>query len=134
MLRMRYRVSPGLLGVSYLTLHLAVTAVVLLWLHRRRPTAFPFVRTTLLVASALAIVGFLAYPTAPPRLAGIGIADTASSGHVNLNHGLVSSALPALRRHQQIARAADAPRLVLRVLGAEHEPPNHPSSSSTARR
>jgi len=81
----------GLLGVAYLTLHLAVTAVVLLWLHRRRPTAFPFVRTTLLVASALALVGFLAYPTAPPRLAGIGIADTVSSGHVNLNHGLVSS-------------------------------------------
>ncbi len=81
----------GLLGVSYLTLHLAVTAVVLLWLHRRRPTAFPFVRTTLLVASALALVGFLASPTAPPRLAGIGIADTVSTGHVNLNHGLVSS-------------------------------------------
>ncbi len=81
----------GLLGVSYLTLHLAVTAVVLLWLHRRRPTAFPFVRTTLLVASALALVGFLAYPAAPPRLAGIGIADTVSSGRVDLNHGLVSS-------------------------------------------
>src|SRR5262249_36455903 len=31
---------PGvtsLLGVAYLTLHLAVTAAVLLWLHRRRP-------------------------------------------------------------------------------------------------
>jgi hypothetical protein len=81
----------GLLGVAYLTLHLAVTAVVLLWLHQRRPTAFPFVRTTLLVASALALVSFLAYPTAPPRLAGIGIADTVSNGHVNLNHGLVSS-------------------------------------------
>ena len=81
----------GLLGVAYLTLHLAVTAVVLLWLHQRRPTAFPFVRTTLLVASALALVGFLGYPTAPPRLAGIGIADTVSNGHVNLNHGLVSS-------------------------------------------
>jgi PAP2 superfamily len=81
----------GLLGVAYLTLHLAVTAVVLLWLHQRRPTAFPFVRTTLLVASALALVGFLAYPTAPPRLAGVGIADTVSNGHINLNHGLVSS-------------------------------------------
>jgi hypothetical protein len=81
----------GLFGVAYLTLHLAVTAVVLLWLHQRRPTAFPFVRTTLLVASALALVGFLAYPTAPPRLAGIGIADTVSNGHINLNHGLVSS-------------------------------------------
>jgi PAP2 superfamily len=81
----------GLLGVAYLTLHLAVTAVVLLWLHQRRPTAFPFVRTTLLVASALALVGFLAYPIAPPRLAGVGIADTVSNGHINLNHGLVSS-------------------------------------------
>ena len=81
----------GLLGVAYLTLHLAVTAVVLLWLHQRRPTAFPFIRTALLAASALALVGFIAYPTAPPRLAGIGIADTVSNGHVNLNHGLVSS-------------------------------------------
>jgi hypothetical protein len=81
----------GLLGVAYLTLHFAVTAAVLLWLHQRRPTAYPFVRTTLLVASALALVGFIAYPTAPPRLAGIDIADTVSNGYVNLNHGLVSS-------------------------------------------
>ena len=81
----------GLLGVAYLTLHLTVTAGVLLWLHQRRPAAFPFVRTTLLLASALALVGFLVYPTAPPRLAGIGIADTVSNGHIDLNRGLVSS-------------------------------------------
>jgi hypothetical protein len=81
----------GLLGAAYLTLHLAVTAGVLLWLHQRRPAAFPFVRTTLLLASGLALLGFLAYPTAPPRLAGIGIADTVSNGHVDLNKGLVSS-------------------------------------------
>jgi len=81
----------GLLGVAYLTLHLAVTAGVLLWLHQRHPAAFPFVRTTLLLASGLALVGFLVYPTAPPRLAGIGIADTVSSAHVDLNRGLVSS-------------------------------------------
>jgi len=88
------RALPGLtslLGIAYLTLHLAVTAAVLLWLHQRRPTAFPFIRTTLLLASGLALVGFLAYPTAPPRLAGIGIADTVSNGHVDLNKGLVSS-------------------------------------------
>jgi PAP2 superfamily len=81
----------GLLGVAYLTLHLAVTAGVLLWLHQRHPAAFPFVRTTLLLASGLALVGFLVYPTAPPRLADIGIADTVSSAHVDLNRGLVSS-------------------------------------------
>lgn len=85
---------PGLidlLSVSYLTLHLAGTVAVLLWLHRRRPAAFPLVRTTLLLASALALVGYLVFPTAPPRLSGIGIADTVSGDHVDLNTGLVSS-------------------------------------------
>jgi PAP2 superfamily len=87
-------VLPGLigaLGLLYLTMHLAVTGVYLLWLHRRRPGAFPVVRTTLLIASALALVGFVAFPTAPPREARLGIADTISGGGVDLNHGLISS-------------------------------------------
>src|SRR5262249_38774170 len=50
-----------------------------------------FVRTTLLCASALALIGFVAYPTAPPRLAGVGVADTVSNGRVDLDHGLVSA-------------------------------------------
>jgi hypothetical protein len=79
----------GVLGVAYLSLHLAVTVALLLWLHRRHPAVYPFVRTVLLVASALALVGFLVFPTAPPRLAGIGIADTVSGNHVDLNRGLV---------------------------------------------
>ena len=81
----------GTLGTLYLTLHLTVTAAYLLWLHRRRPAAFPFVRTTLLLASALALIGYLAFPTAPPRDAALGISDTISSGKVDLNHGLISS-------------------------------------------
>src|SRR5919198_1430615 len=87
-----YELARGLVvGDASLTLHFAVTAGVLLWLHQRRPAAFPLVRTTLLLASGLALVGFLLYPTAPPRLADIGVADTVSKGHVDLNHGLVSS-------------------------------------------
>ena len=104
---------PGLtsmLGLAYLTLHLDVTAGVLLWLHQRRPAAFPLVRTTLLLASGLALVGFLLYPTAPPRLAGIGVADTVSKGHVDLNHGLVSSLYNPLRRRPQHARRLRADR------------------------
>jgi hypothetical protein len=77
--------------VLYLTLHLTVTADSLLWLHRRRPAAFIGVRTALLAASGLALVGYLAFPTAPPRLAGIGVADTISDGALSLNHGLVSA-------------------------------------------
>jgi hypothetical protein len=129
------RALPGLtslLGTAYLTLHLAVTAVVLLWLHRRRPAAFAFVRTTLLLASALSLVGFLVYPTAPPRLAGIGIADTVSNGHVDLNKGLVSSlynpyaAVPSMHIGYALIVAASlllyARRPLVRVFGALYPP------------
>jgi hypothetical protein len=129
------RALPGLtslLGSAYLTLHLAVTAGVLLWLHQRRPAAFAFVRTTLLLASALALVGFLAYPTAPPRLAGIGIVDTVSNGHVDLNKGLVSSlynpyaAVPSMHIGYALIVAASlflyARRPLVRALGALYPP------------
>jgi len=81
----------GVLGALYLALHLVVTSGYLVWLHRRSPAAFPVVRTALLAASALALVGFVCFPTAPPRLAGLGIADTISDGHLDLNHGLISA-------------------------------------------
>jgi PAP2 superfamily len=64
---------------------------VLLWLYRRRPAAFPLVRTTLIIASVLSVIGFLAFPTAPPRMAATGLSDTVSHGAVDLNHGLISS-------------------------------------------
>src|SRR5262249_41852273 len=81
----------GTLGTLYVTLHLTVTGVYLLWLHSRRPCAFPFVRTALMTASALALIGYLTFPTAPPRDAALGIADTISGGRVDLNDGLISS-------------------------------------------
>ena len=129
------RALPGLtrvLGVAYLTLHLAVTAGVLLWLHQRRPAAFAFVRTTLLFASAFALVGFLAYPTAPPRLAGIGIADTVSNGHIDLNKGLVSSlynpyaAVPSMHVGYALIVGASlllyGRRPIVRMVGALYAP------------
>jgi len=39
----------GLLGAAYLTLHLSVTAALLLWLHQRRPDAYARIRTTLFI-------------------------------------------------------------------------------------
>jgi hypothetical protein len=129
------RALPGLtslLSTAYLTLHLAVTAAVLLWLHQRRPAAFPFVRTTLLLASGFSLVGFLAYPTAPPRLAGIGIADTVSNGHVDLNKGLISSlynpyaAVPSMHIGYALIVATSlllyARRPLVRALGVLYPP------------
>ena len=71
---------PGvasLLGLLYVVLHFAGTAAALTWVHRRRPHAFPFLRTTLIVSTALALVGYVLYPAAPaaprrPRLRGHG--------------------------------------------------------------
>lgn len=118
----------GALGILYLTLHLAVTGGYLLWLHRRRPAAFPVVRTALLIGSALALIGFVAFPTAPPRLAALGIADTISGGHVDLNHGLVSAlynpfaAVPSMHVGYAVIVAASlirhGARPALRLLGA----------------
>ena len=81
----------GTLGFAYLTFHLSLAGGLLLWLHRRRPAAYPLVRTTLLLATALAVVGYVVFPTAPPRLSDLGVLDTVSGGHVDLNKGLVSS-------------------------------------------
>jgi PAP2 superfamily len=75
---------PALLGFAYLALHFAGTGAALIWVHRARRAHFALVRTTLIVSTALALVGYLLFPAAPPRLAGLGFADTVSS-HTGLN-------------------------------------------------
>ena len=75
---------PALLGFLYVALHFAGTAAALVWVHRRRPHAFPFLRTTLIVSTALALAGYVLYPAAPPRLANMGFADTVTS-HTGLD-------------------------------------------------
>ncbi len=79
---------PGLtvtFGLGYLALHILLTGAVLLWLYWRHPDGYVVLRNALLVASILALVGFVVWPTAPPRLAGIGIAGTLSQAGVALN-------------------------------------------------
>jgi hypothetical protein len=83
---------PTLLGYAYLTLHLGVTAAVLAWVYLRHRHAYPRLRNTLALASGLAVVGYALFPTAPPRLAGLGIGDTVSGAtSINLTSNLVSS-------------------------------------------
>jgi hypothetical protein len=126
---------PGLiggLGFAYLTLHLSLAGGLLLWLHRRRPAAYPLVRTTLLFATALALVGYIVFPTAPPRLSGVGIADTVSAGHVDLNKGLVSSlynpyaAVPSMHVGYALIVGASlaryTPHLLTRLAGLAYPP------------
>jgi hypothetical protein len=83
---------PALLGYTYVSVHLAGTAAVLVWVYRRRRYAYARLRNTLALASGLGLVGYAVFPAAPPRLAGLGIADTVSRAtSVNLDSSLVSS-------------------------------------------
>jgi hypothetical protein len=83
---------PGLLGYAYVTLHLVVTAAALVWVYRKRRHAYRALRNTLVAANAIAITGYWLFPTAPPRLAGVGIGDTVSSAtSLNLTSGFASS-------------------------------------------
>jgi hypothetical protein len=52
----------------YLNSHFVVTSAFLVWLYLFRVEHFPFVRNMFCVAMALALVGYAAFPTAPPRL------------------------------------------------------------------
>ena len=61
---------PGLgsvLGFLYLALHLVGTSAFLIWVYKRRRDAFALVRTTIMLATGLALVGYVLYPAAPRR-------------------------------------------------------------------
>jgi membrane-associated phospholipid phosphatase len=51
----------------YVNSHFVITTTFLVWLYIARNHAFYFVRNMFLVAMGLALVGYTAYPTAPPR-------------------------------------------------------------------
>jgi PAP2 superfamily protein len=51
----------------YVHSHFAVTTAFLVWLYLARNHAFYFVRNMFMVAMGLALVGYMAFPTAPPR-------------------------------------------------------------------
>jgi hypothetical protein len=86
---------PGvstLLGIAYIVLHFLGTGAALVWIHRRHRGAFPVVRNTLIFSTAVALIVYVLFPVAPPRLAGRGFADTVTQGtHVNLSSDLLGS-------------------------------------------
>lgn len=51
----------------YVNSHFVVTMTFLIWLYVARNHAYYFVRNMFIVAMAFALVGYLVYPTAPPR-------------------------------------------------------------------
>jgi hypothetical protein len=117
------------LATLYIALHVAGTIGVLFWVYRSRRFAFPFVRTALVLTTALALPVYALYPVAPPRLAIAGFADTVSeSGPLDLSSTLLGrfynpvAAVPSLHLAYALLVGAVivwlARPLTLRVAGA----------------
>jgi hypothetical protein len=60
----------------YALLHYLVTPAALGWLYWAQHTAYPRYRNVIVVSSALGLLGYLFFPTAPPRLMGEPYLDT----------------------------------------------------------
>jgi membrane-associated phospholipid phosphatase len=56
------------MNLYYTTAHFLVTVAVLVWLFLRRRAVYGHYRTILLFSSMVALVGYFAFPLAPPRL------------------------------------------------------------------
>jgi len=64
------------LNLFYFVGHFLFTGLFFVWLYRRSREGFRSFRDGFLVATALAVAIHWLYPTAPPRLAGVGLEDT----------------------------------------------------------
>jgi hypothetical protein len=64
------------LNIFYFVGHFLFTGIFFVWLYRRSRDGFTGFRDGFLAATALAVVIHWLYPTAPPRLAGVGLEDT----------------------------------------------------------
>jgi len=65
-----------LLNHAYVAAQVGVVPAALIWLYRRERLAYRRLRDTVLATWLLALPVFWLLPVAPPRLAGLGIADT----------------------------------------------------------
>ena len=52
----------------YVNSHFMITTTFLIWLYLARNHAYYYVRNMFMIAMGLALVGYVVYPTAPPRL------------------------------------------------------------------
>jgi len=64
------------LNVFYFVGHFLITGIFFVWLYRRSWDGFRTFRDAFLIATAISVFIHWLFPTAPPRLAGIGLEDT----------------------------------------------------------
>ena len=93
----------------YVNSHFVVTTTFLVWLYLARNHAFYYVRNMFMVAMGLALVGYMAFPTAPPRyLPEWGFTDTVAELRRRVGREHRRPALQPLRGGAQHARGLRA--------------------------
>jgi membrane-associated phospholipid phosphatase len=85
------RLVTGLADWSYWFAQFVVVGIVVVWVYLRRGHAYARLRDTLIATNCLGLVGYLAYPVAPPRLvSGYGFRDTFGAlGSPTQHNGIV---------------------------------------------
>ena len=72
----------------YAFVHIPGTAAFLVWLYLRRPLLYPPVRRAIIAMTAIALLGHILFPLAPPRmLSDYGFVDTGALYGPNVYHG-----------------------------------------------
>lgn len=76
----------------YMYGHWTITPLFFVWLYRRRRRVYPYVRNAFLLANGIALVIFMLFPVAPPRLiSGDGFVDTLRRvSDIDLHGGMLS--------------------------------------------
>jgi membrane-associated phospholipid phosphatase len=84
----------ALVSWTYWNSEFTVVGLALLWVYLRRHEAFTRFRNTILLANVIGLIGYVALPTAPPRMfPSIGFGDTlAEFGGLNHGSGLIEFA------------------------------------------
>jgi hypothetical protein len=77
----------------YMVGHWVVTPLFFIWLYRSRRTLYPYIRNAFLVANGIALIIYILFPVAPPRLlTDMGFVDTlAGVSKVNLHGGFLAN-------------------------------------------
>ena len=81
------------LNYFYMYAHWTITPLFFIWLYKRRARVYPYVRNAFFAANGIALVVFMLFPVAPPRLAGVsdGFVDTLHSvSNIDLHGGVFS--------------------------------------------
>jgi hypothetical protein len=74
----------------YMVGHWVVTPLFFIWLYRSRRTLYPYIRNAFLAANGIALIIYILFPVAPPRLlTDMGFVDTlAGVSKINLHAGV----------------------------------------------